>query len=82
MEKKTKKLEKRKETRGDEAVGKSGKKMVEREEERLKAANRELSMFKMKSMFAIGLVFTALLSTFSSIFDGKVCFFCYEMDSL
>uniref|UniRef100_A0A915HRM5 Calcium load-activated calcium channel n=1 Tax=Romanomermis culicivorax TaxID=13658 RepID=A0A915HRM5_ROMCU len=29
-------------------------------------------MFKMKSMFAIGLAFTALLSTFNSIFDGKV----------
>lgn len=29
-------------------------------------------MFKMKSMFAIGIAFTALLSTFNSIFDGRV----------
>lgn len=31
-----------------------------------------MSMFKMKSMFAIGFAFTALLSTFSSIFEGRV----------
>jgi len=38
----------------------------------LKVSNRDLSMFKMKSMFAIGLAFTALLSTFNSIFDGRI----------
>src|SRR5262249_559476 len=31
-----------------------------------------MSMFRMKSMLAIGVVFTALLSTFSSIFEGRV----------
>ena len=33
---------------------------------------RDLMMVKMKSMFAIGFVFTSLLSMFNSIFDGKV----------
>ena len=45
---------------------------MERDEERLKNTNRDLMMVKMKSMFAIGLVFTSLLSMFNSIFDGKV----------
>ncbi|VDO73888.1 unnamed protein product [Heligmosomoides polygyrus] len=71
MEKKTKKLEKKKQEVG-EAVDKNAKKRLERDEERLKATNRDMSMFKMKSMFAIGLAFTALLSTFNSIFDGRV----------
>jgi len=39
---------------------------------RVKATNRDMSMFRMKSMLAIGVVFTALLSTFSSIFEGRV----------
>uniref|UniRef100_A0A0K0DHX8 phenylalanine--tRNA ligase n=1 Tax=Angiostrongylus cantonensis TaxID=6313 RepID=A0A0K0DHX8_ANGCA len=54
MERKTKRLEKKKQEVGDAAT------------------NRDMSMFKMKSMFAIGLAFTALLSTFNSIFDGRV----------
>ncbi|GMT12663.1 hypothetical protein PFISCL1PPCAC_5831, partial [Pristionchus fissidentatus] len=71
MEKRQKKLDKKKETVvGDDS--KTGKRKIEREEEKLKTTNRDFSMFKMKSMFAIGLVFTALLSTFSSIFEGKV----------
>ncbi|XP_013775287.2 calcium load-activated calcium channel-like [Limulus polyphemus] len=44
----------------------------EREEEKLKNNNRDLFLVKMKSMFAIGFAFTALLSTFNSIFDGRV----------
>uniref|UniRef100_A0A0N5AYP4 Phenylalanine--tRNA ligase beta subunit n=1 Tax=Syphacia muris TaxID=451379 RepID=A0A0N5AYP4_9BILA len=60
-------LQKEMTTEGD----RTGKKKIEREEERLKATNRDMSMFKMKSMFAIGFAFTALLSTFSSIFDGR-----------
>ncbi|VDK17348.1 unnamed protein product [Anisakis simplex] len=48
------------------------KRKIEREEERLKATNRDMSMFKMKSMLAIGFAFTALLSTFSSLFEGRV----------
>ncbi|EPB77022.1 hypothetical protein ANCCEY_03856 [Ancylostoma ceylanicum] len=71
MERKTKRLEKKKQEVG-EAVDKNAKKRLERDEERLKATNRDMSMFKMKSMFAIGLAFTALLSTFNSIFDGRV----------
>ncbi|MFH4979282.1 hypothetical protein AB6A40_005991 [Gnathostoma spinigerum] len=70
MERKTKKLEKRKETTAE--ADRTAKKKIEREEERLKATNRDLSMFKMKSMLAIGFAFTALLSTFSSIFEGRI----------
>jgi hypothetical protein len=62
MERKTKKLEKKKETIGvaSESGGtgagtvnsanKTTKRKIEREEERLKSTNRDLSMFRMKSM--------------------------------
>ncbi|CAI4221502.1 unnamed protein product [Auanema sp. JU1783] len=70
MERKTKRLEKKK--LEADVSDKNTKKRLERDEERLKATNRDMSMFKMKSMFAIGLAFTALLSTFNSIFDGRV----------
>lgn len=59
-------MEKKKETVTD-ASGKQQKKKLEREEENLKNLNRELSMVKMKSMFAIGFVFTALLSMFNTM---------------
>ncbi|ELU14083.1 hypothetical protein CAPTEDRAFT_164117 [Capitella teleta] len=73
VEKQSKKLEKKKEASGpNDASGRNAKKKIERQEERLKNNNRDLSMVKMKSMFAIGIVFTALLSMFSSIFDGRV----------
>ena len=42
-------------------------KKLEREEEKLKNHNREMSLVKMKSMMAIGLAFTALLSLFNSM---------------
>ncbi|KAI6243863.1 Phenylalanyl-tRNA synthetase beta subunit [Aphelenchoides fujianensis] len=71
MERKTKRLEKKKENT-ESSTSKTTKKKIEREEERLKNVNRDLSMFRMKSMLAIGFVFTALLSTFSSIFEGRV----------
>lgn len=64
-------VEKRKEAHGD-LLDKQHKKKIEREEERLKNNNRDLSLVKMKSMFAIGFAFTALLSMFNSIFDGRV----------
>lgn len=64
-------MEKRKEAHGD-SLDKQQKKKIEREEERLKNNNRDLSLVKMKSMFAIGFAFTALLSMFNSIFDGRV----------
>lgn len=59
-------VEKRKETHGD-SLDKQHKKKIEREEERLKNNNRDLSLVKMKSMFAIGFAFTALLSMFNSM---------------
>lgn len=71
IEKQSKKLEKRKEAHGD-SLDKQQKKKIEREEERLKNNNRDLSLVKMKSMFAIGFAFTALLSMFNSIFDGRI----------
>ena len=43
------------------------KKKIERQEEKLKNNNRDLSFVKMKSMFAIGFAFTALLSMFNSM---------------
>nr|XP_022321137.1 calcium load-activated calcium channel-like [Crassostrea virginica] len=70
VEKQSKKLEKKKE--GGESADRSQKKKLERQEERLKNHNRDLSFVKMKSMFAIGFAFTALLSMFNSIFDGRV----------
>lgn len=64
-------VEKRKETHGD-SLDKSAKKKIERDEEKLKNNNRDLSLVKMKSMFATGFAFTALLSMFNSIFDGRI----------
>lgn len=59
-------VEKKKETMG-ETSDRQQKKKLEREEEKLKNHNRDLSMVKMKSMFAIGITFTALLSMFNSM---------------
>lgn len=59
-------MEKKKEVMG-ETNDKQQKKKLEREEEKLKNHNRDMSMVKMKSMFAIGLAFTALLSMFNSM---------------
>lgn len=59
-------VEKRKEAHGD-SFDKQQKKKIEREEERLKNNNRDLTLFKMKSMFAIGFAFTALLSMFNNM---------------
>ncbi|KAI1289967.1 Calcium load-activated calcium channel [Halotydeus destructor] len=71
VERQCKKLEKKKETI-TETSNKQVKKKLEREEEKLKNHNRDLSMVKMKSMFAIGFAFTALLSMFNTIYDGRV----------
>ncbi|XP_074600533.1 calcium load-activated calcium channel [Brevipalpus obovatus] len=71
MEKQCRKLEKKKEVIG-EPTDRQQKKKLEREEEKLKNHNRDLSLVKMKSMFATGLAFTALLSMFNSIFDGRI----------
>lgn len=71
IDKQSKKLDKRKEGVG-ELVDKSLMKKLEREEERLKANSRDLSMAKMKSMFFVGFAFTAILGMFNSIFHGRV----------
>jgi uncharacterized membrane protein (DUF106 family) len=72
VERQTKKLEKKKEAHGEATLDRIQKKKMDREEDRLKTTNRDLMMVKMKSMMAIGFVFTSLLSMFNSIFDGKV----------
>merc|ERR1712055_811597 len=73
IEKQSKKLEKKKEAQGDVAnLDRSKKRKLEQDEEKLKNTNRDLTMVKMKSMFAIGFAFTALLSMFNTIFDGRV----------
>jgi len=59
-------VEKKKEVMADTA-GKQQKKKLEREEEKLKNHNRDLSMVKMKSTFAIGIAFMALLSLFNTM---------------
>ncbi|XP_076053834.1 calcium load-activated calcium channel [Oratosquilla oratoria] len=71
VERQCKRLEKKKEAHGD-SIDRQQKRKIEREEERLKNSNRDLSLVKMKSMFATGFVFTALLSMFNSIFEGRV----------
>ncbi|KAK3788196.1 hypothetical protein RRG08_016598 [Elysia crispata] len=64
VEKQSKKLEKQRET---ETNDRTQKKKLERQEEKLKNNSRDLSLVKMKSMFAIGFAFTALLSMFNSM---------------
>lgn len=59
-------VEKRKETLGD-SLDKQHKKKIERDEEKLKNNNRDLSLVKMKFMLATGFAFTALLSMFNSM---------------
>lgn len=59
-------VEKKKELITD-AVDKTKRKKLEREEEKLKNDNRDLSMVKMKSTFVIGITFMALLSLFNTM---------------
>nr|CAB3267015.1 transmembrane and coiled-coil domain-containing protein 1-like [Phallusia mammillata] len=72
VERQSKKLEKRKEAMGEAAANKNQKRRLNIEEEKLKSNSRDLSAVRMKSMFAIGFCFTALLGTLSSVFEGKV----------
>lgn len=60
-------VEKRKEVLGEAAFSKNRKRRLDLEEERLKSNNRDLSSVRMKSMFAIGFCFTALLGTLNSM---------------
>lgn len=71
VERQCKKLDMRRKETSESVIVKNQKKKLEREEEKLKTNTRDLSLVKMKSMFAIGIAFTALLSIFNSIFDGK-----------
>lgn len=59
-------VERKKEILSD-SLDKQQKKKIEREEEKLKNNNRDMSFVKMKSMLAIGFVFTALLGMFNSM---------------
>ncbi|CAF1116685.1 unnamed protein product [Adineta steineri] len=71
VEKQSKRLERQKET-VSEAADKVQKRKLERQEEKLKINNRDLSMVKMKSMFASSFTFMALLGMFNSIFEGRI----------
>jgi len=70
VERQAKKIEKMKENADLSDV--KNKKKLEKDEEKLKVTNRDLSMVKMKSLFFIGITFTALLSMFNTIFEGRV----------
>ncbi|KAE9550574.1 hypothetical protein FO519_006232 [Halicephalobus sp. NKZ332] len=72
LERKLRQVEKRKEQAVSVEATKADKKKLDREEEQLKEANKAMSMFRMKSMFAIGITFTALLNVFSSMFEGHI----------
>lgn len=71
VDRQSKRLDKKKENVG-ELLDRSLKRKLEREEERLKSNNRDLSMVKMKSMFFVGLAFTAILGLCNSLFHGRV----------
>ena len=60
-------VEKIKDTYSD-TLDKQHRKKIDREEEKLKNNNRDLSLVKMKSMLAIGFAFTALLGMFNSMY--------------
>ena len=51
---------------------KQAKKKLDREEEKLKSQNRDLSMARMKAMALTGVIFTILLSMFNNQFSGRV----------
>lgn len=53
---------------GEAAASKNQKRRLNIEEEKLKSNSRDLSAVRMKSMFAIGFCFTALLGTLSSVY--------------
>ena len=60
-------VEKRKEAFGEAISNKTRKRRMDLEEEKLKTNSRDLSSVRMKSMFAIGFCFTALLGTLNSM---------------
>ena len=60
-------VEKQKESLPD-ITDTNSKKKLERQEEKLKTNNRELSLVKMKSMMTISFAFMLLLSIFSAMY--------------
>ncbi|CAH8632659.1 unnamed protein product [Dicrocoelium dendriticum] len=77
VDKQSKRLEKQRDVT-DITIDRTAKKRLEKQEERLKNISREFSMVKMKSMFAVGIIFTSLFSVFSnmSISTEHACEFC------
>ncbi|KAI3387420.1 hypothetical protein SNEBB_000951 [Seison nebaliae] len=73
VDRRTKKVHKKKPNGTDPiAIDPKARKRLEKDEERLKAVNKELTIFRMKSNFAIGFVFMALLGVLNSIFEGRI----------
>eukprot|EP01133_Synstelium_polycarpum_P001160 gene1160-1329_t len=54
------------------AKAKGKDKRVEKLEEQLKTANKDMSVGKMKSMFAVAISMISLFSYLNSVFDGKI----------
>ncbi|TGZ44641.1 hypothetical protein CRM22_011205 [Opisthorchis felineus] len=71
VDKQSKRLERQRDA-SELSIDRTAKKRLEKQEERLKNINRELSMVKMKSVFAVGIIFTSLFSMFNNMFDGRV----------
>lgn len=63
---------KKKDAAGDLSRQKGQKKKIDGLEEKVKSSNRELTMVKMKSMFAISFTFMSLMGMFNALFDGHV----------
>uniref|UniRef100_A0A0N4Z387 Calcium load-activated calcium channel n=1 Tax=Parastrongyloides trichosuri TaxID=131310 RepID=A0A0N4Z387_PARTI len=70
IEKQVKMIEKRKDSVAD--VSEKSKKRLEKENEKLKQINKDMTMYKMKSMIGVGLIFTGCLSIFNNYFNGVV----------
>jgi len=54
------------------ALASKNTKKIDRYEESLKGLNRDMSMSKMKSVFAVGVTMIGLFGIMNSTFDGKV----------
>ncbi|CAH8632643.1 unnamed protein product [Dicrocoelium dendriticum] len=70
VDKQSKRLEKQRDVT-DITIDRTAKKRLEKQEERLKNISREFSMVKMKSMFAVGIIFTSLFSVFSNMHSSN-----------
>lgn len=68
----SKKLEKKKETVTNISKQKSKDKKIARYDGLLKDSNRDMSLVKMKSIFAVGFTLVVLFGVLNSAYDGKV----------